>query len=205
MRIQRLLLMNVLLGAVLLAACGPASNSQVVAGLPTEFALADDLSRINQPVVIPSLTPLSPAQNSVAYGSVQINAQGLITTPQSAAASSPLLFSAQAVDPGTPPADVTPAATAVITAAATPAPAMANGPIAVPPIGDTTGGFVINAINTLCIPVINVLLTIIVGLVQAVWGAVGLQTNTFGQVLLCVLLPLGFGWYFLIRRRRRRR
>lgn len=205
MRMQRLLLISVLLGAALLAACTPAPDSQAVAGLPTAFALDDDLSRINQPVAIPSLTPLGPAQNSAAYGSVQVNAQGLLMTTQNAASGSPLLFSAQAVDPGTPPANVTPAATAVIVIAATPIPATTGGTIAVPPIGDSTGGFVVNAINTLCIPAINFLLTITVGLVQAIWNAVGIQTNAVGQVLLCVLLPLALGWYFLFRRRRRRR
>jgi hypothetical protein len=206
MRRLQILLLALLLSAALLAACAPAATPSPlsVSGLPTPFVASDVQAGLRlQPTAFPSLTPLGPAQNNLPYGSVQLNAQGVIVSTPIAGGSSPLLFSAQAIDPGTAPANVTPAATVVIVVAPTAVPA--GDTIAVPPIGDTTGGFIVNGINTICIPVINFLLSITVGLVQAIWNAVGTQTNIVGQVALCVVVPLLLLWFYLFRRRRRRR
>ncbi len=205
MALKRLLLMAFLGIALLLAACGPSATPvpQAISGLPTAF-VSDAQGRVTQPTAFPSLTPLGPPQNSAAYGAVQVNAQGVMAATPVAGGSSPLLFSAQAADPNVQP-NTTPGAVVITVVTPTPIVVAPGGTVAVPPIATDTGGFVVNAINTLCIPVINFLLSITVGLVVALWNAVGTQTNAVGQVGLCIGAPVLIGWFFLFRRRRRRR
>lgn len=199
-----------LLGAVwlliaALAACAPAANVPATAGVLAATAVGGDAqARILQPTAIPSVTPLgSGGVNQWPYGSVQINAQGQLAP--TAAVSAPLFSAQSSINSITAEPNVTAPPLIITTAPVVVTPMPPSGGVTVPLIGDNTGGFVISVLNSLCIPVINFLLSVTIGLVQSIWNAVGLQMGPTAQVLLCILLPIGLGWYFLAFRRRRRR
>jgi hypothetical protein len=80
-----------------------------------------------------------------------------------------------------------------------------NSVIAVPTIPPGAGGAVVDVINTLFVPLINILVSFGVGTAQSAWTFAGQQGGLIGQALCCIVLPLGALWYFVNRRRRYRR
>jgi hypothetical protein len=153
------------------------------------------------PAAIPSVTPIGASGSVAVYGSVQ-GEQASDEAAQSVNAGAPLFYSAQSSSDVVQQPNVT-VVPLNATLVPTPVSTLPAGVIAIPPVQDD--GPLFSLINSLCIPLINFILNATIGVVVWAWNTVGLQGGLLAQTLLCILPPLGIGWYFLFFRRRRRR
>lgn len=194
-----LLMLLVLVGTI--AACGTpeATPPPGTPGTPTAVAPTSP----SQPAALPSVTPITASGNVVVYGSVASDAASAQVADSASAGGVPLFYSAQSSTDVTAQPNATAAPLVATMAPTATLSSMPEGVVSIPPIQDD--GPLFNVINTLCIPLLNFVLNATIGVVVWLWNTVGAQGGLLWQSLLCILPPIGLGWYFLFFRRRRRR
>lgn len=191
------MLLLLLLLAIAVPAC--ANNDPAP---PPGTAAAVAPTSASQPTAIPSVTPISASSNVAVYGSVQSDAVGQ-EAANGSAAGMPLFYSAQSSSDVVAQPNTTPVPLSVTVIPTSTPSALPEGVVTIPPIQDT--GPVVSFLNTLCIPLINFILNATIGVAAWLWNTIGASGGLLWQSLLCILSPLGLGWYFLFFRRRRRR